>query len=136
MGGRDQDGCAQSVRRAKQVIKEFRYYVCGNRRSLPDFTKQRAAEHRISPAQVESVMNHLVNHRLSKKQQLRWSPEGAHYLLQVRAERYLELACDQVLSVFYISVVDTNYQGLGGLGRLDGLSIRRVRIVGPRVPGL
>ena len=31
-------------------------------------------------------MNHLVNHRLSKKQQMRWSPAGAHYLLQVRAE--------------------------------------------------
>ena len=59
--------CAQSVRRAKQVIKEFRYYVCGNRRSLPDFAKQRAAGHRISTAHVESVMNHLVNHRLSKK---------------------------------------------------------------------
>jgi hypothetical protein len=78
--------CAQSVRRAKQVIKEFRFYVCGNRRSLPDFAKQRAAGHRISTAHVESVMNHLVNHRLSKKQQMRWSPEGAHYLLQVRAE--------------------------------------------------
>ena len=25
----------QSVRRAKQVIKEFQFYVCGNRRSLP-----------------------------------------------------------------------------------------------------
>jgi hypothetical protein len=32
-------GCTQSVRRAKQVIREFRYYVCGNRRSLPDFAK-------------------------------------------------------------------------------------------------
>jgi hypothetical protein len=31
-------------------------------------------------------MNHLVNHRMNKKQQMRWSPEGAHYLLQVRAE--------------------------------------------------
>ena len=78
--------CAQSVRRARQVIEEFRYYVCGNRRSLPDFAKQRAAGHRISTAHVESVMNHLVNHRLSKKQQMRWSPAGAHYLLQVRAE--------------------------------------------------
>jgi hypothetical protein len=75
-----------SVRRAKRVIKEFRYYVCGNRRSLPDFAEQRAAGHRISTAHVESVMNHLVNHRLSKKQQMRWSPVGAHYLLQVRAE--------------------------------------------------
>jgi hypothetical protein len=78
--------CTQSVRRAKQVIKECRYYVCGNRRSLPNFAKQRAAGHRISTAHVESVMNHLVNHRLSKKQQMRWSPEGAHYLLRVRAE--------------------------------------------------
>ena len=31
-------------------------------------------------------MIHLVNHRLSKKQQMRWSRAGAHYLLQVRAE--------------------------------------------------
>jgi hypothetical protein len=81
-----QGHCADSVQRARRVIKEIRYYVCGNRRSLPDFAKQRAAGHRISTAHVESVMNHLVNHRLSKKQQMRWSPEGAHYLLQVRAE--------------------------------------------------
>jgi hypothetical protein len=78
--------CLQPVRRAREVIKEFRHYVCGNRRSVPDFAKQRAAGHRISTAHVESVMNHLVNHRLSKKQQMRWSPERAHYLLQVRAE--------------------------------------------------
>lgn len=78
--------CAQSVRRAKKVIKECRYYGCGNRRSLPNFAKQRAAGHRISTAHVKSVMNHLVNHRLSKKQQMCWSPEGAHYLLQVCAE--------------------------------------------------
>jgi hypothetical protein len=45
-----------------------------------------AAGHRISTAHVESVMNHLVNRRLSKRQQMRWSPAGAHYLLQVRAE--------------------------------------------------
>jgi len=30
-------------------------------------------------------MNHLVNHRMRKKQQMRWSPEGAH-LLDVRAD--------------------------------------------------
>jgi hypothetical protein len=31
-------------------------------------------------------MNHLINHRMSKKQQMRWSPAGAHSLLQVRVE--------------------------------------------------
>jgi hypothetical protein len=70
------------IRRAKQVIKEFKCSVCGNRRSLPDFAKRRAAGHRIPTAHVESVRNHLVNHRLRKKQQMRWSPEGP----QVRAE--------------------------------------------------
>src|SRR5882672_1813621 len=48
--------------------------------------------------------------------------------------RYLELACDQVLSMFYIGVVDTNYQGLGGLGHLDGLSVRRVKSLGLEFP--
>jgi len=75
-----------ALKRAQRTIEEFQKYVCGNRRSLPDYAKQRAAGHRISTAHVESVMNHLVNHRLSKKQQMRWSRAGAHYLLQVRAE--------------------------------------------------
>jgi hypothetical protein len=43
--------CAQSVRPAKQVIKDFS-------------PSSGAAGHRISTAHVESVMNHLVNHRL------------------------------------------------------------------------
>jgi hypothetical protein len=54
-----------------------------NRRSVPSFAKARAAGRRISTAHVESVMNHLINHRMSKKQQMRWSPAGAHSLLQV-----------------------------------------------------
>jgi len=48
--------------------------------------------------------------------------------------RYLELACDQVLSMFYIGVVDTNYKDLGGLGRLDGLSVRNVKSLGLEFP--
>ena len=53
----------------------------------PDFFgPENIRSYQLSTAHVESVINHLVNHRLSKKQQMRWSPEGAHYLLQVRAE--------------------------------------------------
>jgi hypothetical protein len=55
--------------------------------TLPDFAKARKAGHRISTAHVESVMNHLVNHRMGKKRQLRWSPGGAHLLLRDGAER-------------------------------------------------
>jgi hypothetical protein len=34
---------------------------------------------------VESAVNRLVNRRMNKSQQMRWSPHGAHFLLQVRA---------------------------------------------------
>jgi hypothetical protein len=30
-------------------------------------------------------VNNLVNARMNKQQQMRWSPQGAHRLLQVRA---------------------------------------------------
>ena len=41
---------------------------------------------RISSASAESVTNHLVNSRLSKRHQMRWSIKGAHCLLQTRVE--------------------------------------------------
>jgi hypothetical protein len=78
---------ADSLGRVTRAIGEFQGYVGGNRRSVPSFAKARAARRRISTAHVESVMNHLINHRMSKKQQMRWSPADAHSLLQVRVER-------------------------------------------------
>jgi hypothetical protein len=80
------DRYADALTRLDRGIDEFRGYIGGNRRAVPSFAKARAAGRRISTAHVESVMNHLINHRTSKKQQMRWSPAGAHYLLQVRAE--------------------------------------------------
>ena len=76
----------EAVSRALRVIEEFQNYVCGNRRSVPNFARVRRSGRRIWTAHVESVMNHLINHRMSKKQQMRWTPTGAHYLLQVRVE--------------------------------------------------
>jgi hypothetical protein len=35
---------------------------------------------------MESAVNQLIDKRMSKSQQMRWSPKGAHLLLQVRAE--------------------------------------------------
>jgi len=80
------DRYADVLMRLNRAIDEFSGYIGGNRRAVPNFARARAAGRRISTAHVESVMNHLINHRMSKKQQMRWSPSGAHYLLQVRAE--------------------------------------------------
>jgi hypothetical protein len=46
------------------------------------------------------------------------------------ARGYLELSCNQVLAMLHVGVVDTDYQGLGGLRRLDSLSLRRVKPLG------
>jgi hypothetical protein len=80
------DQVSDALCRLDRTIDEFCGYIAGNRRAVPNFVKARAAGRRISTAHVESVMNHLINHRMSKKQQMRWSPGGANCLLQVRTE--------------------------------------------------
>jgi hypothetical protein len=41
---------------------------------------------RISTGFVESTINQVVSKRMVKKQQMQWTPEGAHLLLQVRTK--------------------------------------------------
>ena len=38
----------------------------------------------ISSSNAESAVNQVVSHRMAKKQQMRWTDEGAHCLVQVR----------------------------------------------------
>jgi hypothetical protein len=35
---------------------------------------------------VESAVNQIISKRMVKKQQMRWSPRGAHLLLQIRTQ--------------------------------------------------
>ncbi len=41
---------------------------------------------RISTAFTESTINQVVSKRMAKKQQMQWTPTGAHLLLQVRTQ--------------------------------------------------
>ena len=38
----------------------------------------------MSTSFVESAVNQVISKRMVKKQQMRWSPRGAHLLLQIR----------------------------------------------------
>ena len=40
----------------------------------------------ISTSFVASTVNLLISKRFCKKQQMQWTPEGAHLLLQTRAQ--------------------------------------------------
>ena len=61
-------------------------FLVNNRCDLIDYQRARMAGRRVSSASAESVMNRLINRRLTKRQQMRWSLKGAHYLLQTRVE--------------------------------------------------
>ena len=40
----------------------------------------------ISTAFVESTVNQVISKRMVKKQQMQWTPRGAHLLLQIRTK--------------------------------------------------
>lgn len=75
--------CARTAHGAAEALLKF---LVNNRRDLIDYQRARMAGRRVSSASAESVMNHLINRRLSKRQQMRWSMKGAHFLLQTRVE--------------------------------------------------
>jgi hypothetical protein len=75
--------CASTAYHAAIRLRSF---LENNQRDLLDYQQARTEGSRVSSASAESVMNHLVNRRLSKQQQMRWSMKGAHYLLQTRIE--------------------------------------------------
>jgi hypothetical protein len=61
-------------------------FVQHNASILVDHARARKQGRRISTAPAESIMNHLINRRMSKRQQMRWSAKGDHLMLQTRVE--------------------------------------------------
>ena len=75
--------CARTAHGAASALLLF---LVNNRHDLVDYQRARMSGRRVSSASAESVMNHVINRRLSKHQQMRWSMRGAHCLLQTRVE--------------------------------------------------
>jgi hypothetical protein len=75
---------AERVSRFRQHLINLRDYLRNNSSGLRNYAKDRRNGLLISSAPAESLMSHLVNQRMGKRQPMRWSSEGAHLLLQVR----------------------------------------------------
>ena len=73
------------IERFAQLARELETYLNLNAMALVDYGQRYRAGLRIATSGAESVVNNLVNARMNKQQQMRWSPQGAHRLLQVRA---------------------------------------------------
>jgi len=65
-------------------LEEFETYIRNNAGFIPNYGERWRYGETISTAFVESTINQVVSRRMVKKQQMRWSQRGAHFLLQVR----------------------------------------------------
>ena len=59
-------------------------YIEGNKTSLVAYTKRQKENKPIPTAMAESAVNLIINARMYKRQQMRWTPRGAHLLAPVR----------------------------------------------------
>ncbi len=67
-----------------KAVREFGGYIRANGAWIPNYGERYRSGEAISSAFVESAVNQVVSKRMVKKQQMRWTPRGAHLLLQVR----------------------------------------------------
>jgi hypothetical protein len=59
-------------------------FLAANDASLPNCAARYRRGERVSAAVVESMVNRVIERRMTKKQPMRWSRRGAHLLIQVR----------------------------------------------------
>ena len=79
----DTDTVVESGKLAR-AVREFGGYLAANAPAIPNYGERRLAGEAISTSFVESAVNQVISKRMVKKQQMRWSPRGAHLLLQIR----------------------------------------------------
>jgi hypothetical protein len=63
-------------------------YIAGQSDWLVNYAERHRAGLRVGTAITEGTANFLVNRRMNKSQQMRWSRRGADLLLQVRCAVY------------------------------------------------
>ncbi|WP_018431432.1 ISKra4-like element ISUnCu7 family transposase [Hoeflea sp. 108] len=73
-----------SMKAFRKAAGEFNTYIANNAGMIPNYAERRRYGERVSTAFVESTVNVVVGKRFSKLQQMRWSKEGAHLMLQTR----------------------------------------------------
>jgi hypothetical protein len=73
-----------SSRRLWTALREIDRYLTGQSAWLVNYAERHRAGLRVGTSITEGTANFLVNRRMNKSQQMRWSRRGADLLLQVR----------------------------------------------------
>ncbi|MBA3947978.1 MAG: hypothetical protein H0X37_25935 [Herpetosiphonaceae bacterium] len=77
---------SEAARRMLKYVREMETYIANNAGSIVNYGERYRNGERISTGFVESTINQVVSKRMVKKQQMQWTPTGAHLLLQVRTQ--------------------------------------------------
>jgi hypothetical protein len=76
----------ETTRKLLKAVEEFSTYIQRNRGFIPNYGERYRQNETISTGFVESTVNQVVSKRFVKKQQMQWTPRGAHLLLQTRTK--------------------------------------------------
>ena len=74
-----------STKALQKAAAEFETYIANNKAMIPNYAERRRYGERVSTGFVESTVNTIVGKRVGKRQQMRWSRQGAHLMLQTRS---------------------------------------------------
>ena len=77
------EGCP-SAKKLTKAANEFQTYITNNAAFIPNYGEKHRNGEAISSAMAESTVNQVVSRRMVKRQQMQWTPAGAHLLLQTR----------------------------------------------------
>jgi hypothetical protein len=72
------------LKKLARALEEFGTYLNNNASGIVNYGERYRCGERISTGFVESTINQVIGKRFVKRQQMRWTPQGAHLLLQVR----------------------------------------------------
>ena len=73
------------ARRFAELCEYLRTYIWNNHDAMIDYGRRWRKGKPVSTSRAEGLVNNLINARMNKRRQMRWSPRGAHRVLQVRA---------------------------------------------------
>ena len=68
----------------RKYANEFYTYIESNRCYITNYAERYRYGEIISTSFVEATVNEVISKRMVKKQQMRWTQEGAHRMIQVR----------------------------------------------------
>ena len=78
----------EPVRKLRRALRAVDRYLRSQNAWLVNYAERHRAGLRVGTSLTEGAANFLVNKRMAKSQQMRWSRHGADLLLQVRCAVY------------------------------------------------